>query len=89
RPPGTVMIDAYQNAPGRPLAPPYAVRAFPKAPVSTPILARELKQGLRPERFNLKSIFRRLDQYGDLWANFWSKRQRLEDAINKAGQKAR
>ncbi|MGH9447942.1 MAG: non-homologous end-joining DNA ligase, partial [Terriglobia bacterium] len=44
RPPGTVMIDAYQNAPGRPLAPPYAVRAFPKAPVSTPILARELKR---------------------------------------------
>ncbi|MGH9401890.1 MAG: hypothetical protein ACRD2P_07270 [Terriglobia bacterium] len=75
------MIDAYQNAPGRPLAAPYAVRAFPKAPVSMPILASELKKGFRPERFNLKTIFRRLDRYRDLWADFWTERHRLTASL--------
>lgn len=43
RPRGTVMIDAYQNALTRPLAAPYAVRAFSQAPVSAPITPRELQ----------------------------------------------
>jgi bifunctional non-homologous end joining protein LigD len=43
RKPGTVLIDAEQNAYGRPLATVYSVRAFPGAPVSTPI-APELKK---------------------------------------------
>ncbi|HEX8871941.1 MAG TPA: DNA ligase D, partial [Candidatus Acidoferrum sp.] len=34
RPAGRVLIDVHQNAHGRPLAAPYVVRAFPKAPVS-------------------------------------------------------
>lgn len=85
RPRRTVMIDAYQNAFGRPLAAPYAVRAFPKAPVSTPIAADELKHGLRPDRFNMKTIVHRVKELGDLWRDFWKNRQRLEDALKRAG----
>src|SRR3989454_2057651 len=81
RPPGTVLIDAYQNASGRPLAAAYTVRAFPKAPVSAPIAPSELRKGLRPEQLNIKSIFARLVKHGDLWADFWDKRQRIEEAV--------
>jgi len=81
RPAGRVLIDVQQNAHGRPLAAPYAVRAFPKAPVSAPILARELRPILNPETHNIKTIFARLKEKGDLWADFWKQRQRLEEAI--------
>jgi DNA primase len=40
-----------------------------------------MRPGLKPERLNLKSMPARLDKYGDLWADFWKKRQRLETAI--------
>jgi bifunctional non-homologous end joining protein LigD len=81
RPAGRVLIDVQQNAMGRPLAAPYAVRASPKAPVSTPILPRELRTSLRPETLNIKTIFARLKEKGDLWGDFWKRRQRLEQAI--------
>ena len=81
RPRGTVMIDAYQNASGRPLAAAYAARAFPKAPVSAPIARRELRQGLRPDRFTITTMGDRLKKQGDLWADFWKERQALEPAL--------
>jgi bifunctional non-homologous end joining protein LigD len=81
RPAGRVLIDVQQNAHGRPLASPYSVRAFPKAPISTPILPRELRPSLRPESLNIKTIFARLKDKGDLWADFWKRRQRLDEAI--------
>jgi bifunctional non-homologous end joining protein LigD len=81
RPAGRVLIDVQQNAHGRPLAAAYSVRALPEAPVSTPLLPRELRPGLRPETLNLKTVFARLKEKGDLWHDFWKRRQRLEDAI--------
>jgi len=86
RRPGTVLIDASQNALGRPLAGPYTVRAFPKAPVSTPIKPSELKPTLRPDHLNIQTIHKRIEKHGDLWADFWEKRQRLEGAVEKLGQ---
>jgi bifunctional non-homologous end joining protein LigD len=81
RPAGRILIDVQQNAHGRPLAAPYSVRAFPKAPVSAPILPRELRATLNPESLNMKTIFARLKEKGDLWADFWKSRQRLEHAV--------
>jgi len=86
RPAGRVLIDVQQNAHGRPLAAAYAVRAFPQAPVSTPVLPGELKGSLRPEDLNIRSALVRLEKKGDLWANFWKSRQRLEEAIERLGQ---
>jgi bifunctional non-homologous end joining protein LigD len=81
RPAGRVLIDVQQNAHGRPLAAAYSVRAFPEAPVSTPILPKELRVNLKPESLNIKTIFDRLEEKGDLWGDFWKKSQRLEEAI--------
>ena len=83
RPAGRVLIDVQQNAHGRPLAAAYSVRAFPKAPVSTPVLPGELKSSLRPEDLNIRTVPGRLEKNGDLWANFWKSQQRLEGAIEK------
>ena len=83
RPRGSVLIDVDQNSQGRPLAAPYAVRAFPQAPVSAPITLRELRGNLRPETFNLKSILPRIASKGDLWADFWKRRQTIEVAVEK------
>ena len=81
RPAGRVLIDVQQNAHGRPLAAAYSVRAFPKAPVSTPVLPRELRASLRPETLNMTTILARVKEKGDLWADFWKRRQTLEKAI--------
>ena len=87
RPAGRVLIDVQQNAHGRPLAAAYSVRAFPKAPVSAPVSPRELQRGLRPESLNMKTMPARLKERGDLWADFWKNRQRLEKAIELLSQR--
>jgi bifunctional non-homologous end joining protein LigD len=87
RPAGRVLIDVQQNAHGRPLAAAYSVRAFPQAPVSAPLLPRELRPSLRPETLNIKTVFARLKEKGDLWADFWKRRQRLEQAIELLSQR--
>lgn len=83
RPKGRILIDVQQNAYGRPLAAPYAVRAFPKAPVSTPLDPDELRASLGPASLNMKTMSSRLKKKGDLWADFWNQRQRLEPAIER------
>jgi bifunctional non-homologous end joining protein LigD len=86
--PGRVLIDVTQNSLGRPLAAAYTVRAFPKAPVSTPVEIKELRPTLKPEKFNIKTFPRRLREKGDLWADFWQSRQRIEHAIDQIGAAA-
>ena len=87
RPAGRVLIDVQQNALGRPLAAAYAVRAFPKAPVSAPLSPSELRPRLRPQSLNIRTIFARLKEKGDLWGGFWKQRQRLEQAIELLGER--
>jgi bifunctional non-homologous end joining protein LigD len=85
RRPGRVLIDVTQNSLGRPLAAAYTVRAFPKAPVSTPVEIKELRPTLEPERFNMKNLFSRVKEKGDLWADFWQSRQRIEPVLEHLG----
>jgi bifunctional non-homologous end joining protein LigD len=81
RPRGRVLMDSLQNARGKPLATVYSVRAYPLAPVSTPVTAAELKRDFSPERWNLKTLDRRLKDVGDLWKDFWNKRQSLSGPL--------
>ena len=83
RPRGRVLVDAAQNALGKPLAALYSVRAFPRAPVSAPLLPTELQPGLRPSQWNIRSMTQRVEKQGDLWAEFWHRRQRLEEATRR------
>lgn len=83
RPAGRVLIDVSQNGLGRPLAAAYSVRAFPKAPVSAPVLPGELRPSLLPEKFTLRTMGSRLEEKGNLWADFWKHPQRIEEAIER------
>jgi bifunctional non-homologous end joining protein LigD len=83
RPKGRVLIDVQQNSMGKPLAAPYVVRAFPKAPVSAPVSPRELKANLVAEKFNIKTMVARVEEKGDLWADFWTRRLRIENVMDK------
>jgi len=64
---GRVYLDYLQNRRGQTLVSPYSVRPQPAATVSTPLLWREVRKGLDPSRFTMKTIARRLDRVGDLW----------------------
>jgi bifunctional non-homologous end joining protein LigD len=57
---GRVYIDVLQNGHGRLLVSAFSVRPLPGAPVSTPLHWREVKPGLDPSSFDIRSVPRRL-----------------------------
>lgn len=83
RPKGRIYLDAHQNSSGQSLATLYTVRAFPRAPVSAPVQTSEMIPALKPEKWNLKSMERRLEKTGDLWSDFWKQRQEIEPAVER------
>ncbi|WP_028349714.1 non-homologous end-joining DNA ligase [Bradyrhizobium murdochi] len=62
---GKVYLDYMRNAIGQTAAAPYSLRPWPGATVSTPLDWREVRKGLNPRRFTIKTIFRRLKTRGD------------------------
>jgi bifunctional non-homologous end joining protein LigD len=87
RPKGRILIDALQNASGKPLACAYSVRAFPKATVSTPLTPEELTTNIRAEQFTLRNFNERIGKVGDLWSDFWQNRQTLGRALELLANK--
>jgi bifunctional non-homologous end joining protein LigD len=81
---GSIYVDAHQNSRGQSLACAYSVRAFQHAPISTPVRTNELRNDLKPEKWNLKTIRARVEKVGDLWSNFWKSRQQLETLLKHA-----
>ncbi len=53
---GRVYIDVMQNARGHHAVPPYVLRAVSGATVSTPLRWVEVKEGLDPTRFTLRTV---------------------------------
>jgi bifunctional non-homologous end joining protein LigD len=87
RPKGHILIDALQNANGKPLACAYSVRAEPQAPVSTPLAPEELTKKITPETWTLKNFDERIKDVGDLWRDFWRNRQTLDRALELLAKK--
>ena len=65
---GRLYLDCMQNAYGKTMVAPYALRAVDGAPVSAPLRWSEVSQRLDPAKYNLRSMPRRLDKVGDLFA---------------------
>ena len=87
RPRGKVLMDALQNARGKPLATVYSARAYPGAPVSTPVTPAELKTEFAADRWNLNNVEQRIKKVGNLWADFWDQRQSLSEALELLDQR--
>jgi bifunctional non-homologous end joining protein LigD len=63
-----IYLDYLQNRKAQTIAAPYSVRPFPGATVSTPLEWSEVRKGLDPSKFTIKTISKRLKKKGDLWA---------------------
>ncbi len=80
---GKVYFDYLQISSGKTIAGPYVLRAYPGAPVSTPLKWSEVHKGLSPERFTIKNARARFEEKGDLFAPVLAKKQRIEGALEK------
>ncbi|MCU1260395.1 MAG: dependent ligase, partial [Bryobacterales bacterium] len=76
-----VYFDYLQNGEGKTIAAPYSVRAYAGAPVSTPLEWREVKKGLSPAQFTMKTAPERFDRVGDLFEGVLKKKQTLDRAL--------
>jgi bifunctional non-homologous end joining protein LigD len=65
---GKVYLDYIQNGPAKTIASAYSARPWPGATVSTPLRWREVRRGLRPQKFTIQTMSKRIDNVGDLWA---------------------
>ena len=60
-------LDFLQNARTQTVVSAYSVRPVPGAAVSAPLAWREVRNGLDPASFTIKTMRRRLDRLSDLW----------------------
>jgi bifunctional non-homologous end joining protein LigD len=67
---GRVYLDIMRNAYAQTAVAPYSVRPRDGAPVATPLEWDELNsRGLRPDRFTIRDLPKRLAGQRDPWAN--------------------
>ena len=80
---GRIYLDFLQNRRGQTLAAPYCVRPRPQATVSAPLKWSEVKPGLTPDRFTIKTMARRISRVGDLWKPLLNSSVNLEAAMKR------
>lgn len=80
---GKVYLDFLQNRLGQTIASPYSVRPRNSATVSTPLFWEELGSKLSPLDFTIKTIFKRLEKYGDIWESIFKKSIDIEKTLKK------
>ena len=83
---GKVYFDYLQNASGKTISAPYVLRAYPGAPVATPLKWNEVVPGLKPAQFHIANVLRRFERVGDLFAGVLSKPQELGPALERLGK---
>jgi bifunctional non-homologous end joining protein LigD len=76
-----IYLDYLQNRVGQTIAAPYSLRPTEEASVSTPLLWSEVKKGLDPKKFTIKTIDKRLKRHGDLFASMLKEKVDLKKAI--------
>jgi bifunctional non-homologous end joining protein LigD len=78
-----IYMDYLQNRRGQTIASVYSLRPKPGAPVSTPLLWQEVKNGLHPRDFNIYNIGERIAEKGDLFSGIFSKPIDLKTCLEK------
>jgi bifunctional non-homologous end joining protein LigD len=81
-----VYFDWLQIGKSKTIAAPYVLRAYPGAPVATPLEWSEVKAGLHPNQFTIANAVERFAARGDLFAPVLSQPQRMEEALEKLGR---
>jgi bifunctional non-homologous end joining protein LigD len=83
RPKGRIYLDCMQNSRGKSVASVYSAREKPGAPVSAPLEWPELKKRFAMIDFNIKTMPKRLDRKGDLFADVLKGTNAMEGALKK------
>jgi bifunctional non-homologous end joining protein LigD len=78
-----VYFDYLQIAASKTISAPYVPRAYPGAPISTPLAWDEVKPGLLPSQFNIMNGPERFARVGDLFEGVLKKPQRIEKAFSR------
>ena len=78
-----VYFDWMQIAESKTISAPYVARAYPGAPVSTPLAWKEVNAKLHPSQFSIRNAPARFARTGDLFEGVLHKPQRIEKALMK------
>ncbi|MFN3323113.1 MAG: DNA ligase D [Bryobacteraceae bacterium] len=78
---GRVYFDYLQNAGAKTVAAPYVLRAYPGAPVATPLEWREVTADLDPRQFHIRNAMERFARTGDLFRPVLEDLQEIGPAI--------
>ena len=79
-----VFVDYGQNARDRTIASAYSIRPTPDARASAPLDWEEVR-AVRPERFTLTTMRKRIDEVGDLTKGMWRYKRSLIPLFPKLG----
>ena len=83
---GRIFVDTARNAYGQTAAPAYAVRPRDGAPVAAPLRWNELDSPeVKPDLYNIRSIFDRLKNIGDPWKDLMRHPQTLPRWMSSDG----
>jgi bifunctional non-homologous end joining protein LigD len=80
---GRLYLDCFQNARGQTLASVYCVRPRPGATVSAPLRWSEVGPRLDPCKFTIKTLPKRLEKTGELWADLLTTRADLPRCLGR------
>lgn len=78
-----IYIDVPRNTWGQSIAAPYSLRPRMHAPVSTPLEWKEVKKGLNPLNFTIRTLLKRVDKLGDLFSPLLQKGINLRKVLNR------
>jgi bifunctional non-homologous end joining protein LigD len=83
---GKVYFDYLQISSAKTIAAPYVPRAYPGAPVSTPLAWAEVRKGLDPVEFTIRNVLDRFERVGDLFQPVLTNKQQIEAALERTAQ---
>jgi len=78
-----IYLDVLQNRAKQTVVAPYSLRGRSEAPVSTPLHWNELKKGLKPQDFTMKTIIPRLNEVGEIFSPILGKEFNIKKWINQ------
>jgi bifunctional non-homologous end joining protein LigD len=81
-----VYFDWMQIGRTKTISAPYVLRAYPGAPVATPLEWSEVAPGLDPKQFHIRNSRERFAEKGDLFRGVIDNPQNLYDALEKLEQ---
>ena len=84
-----VYVDYLQNIRGKTVASVYSPRPRQGAPVSTPLKWEEFKKPIDPKAFTIKTIFKRLQKFGDLFEPALADRQDISGFLESLKKRKR